>query len=163
MSKTEENLRRAFAGESMANRKYLAYAEKAEQEGYAEIAKLFKKHAEEETTHAMIHLKKLGAVKSTKENLEDAIAGETNEYQEMYPDFAKQAREEGDEEMAKYFESLAEIEQHHAEEYFKALKRLEGKQLRWQCDVCGYIHIGGEPPERCPRCGATKEHFHLID
>lgn len=163
MSATEENLRKAFCGESMANRKYLAYAEKSDEEGYPEIAKLFRKHAEEETAHALSHLKRLGAIKSTKENLEDAISGETGEYKEMYPDFAKKAREEGDEDSAKYFEALAEVEEHHAQEYYKALNKLEGRQVKWKCDVCGYIHIGGEPPERCPRCGAAKEQFRIFE
>jgi len=162
MGKTEENLKKAFAGESMANRKYLAFAEKADEEGYPEIAKLFRKHAENETYHAFSHLKKLGDVKSTKENLETAIAGETDEYQHMYPDFAKEARDEGDEETASYFEKLAEIEQHHAEEYYKALNKFEGKQTKWKCEVCGYVHVGAEPPERCPRCGAGKEAFHIV-
>ncbi|MFC1474855.1 rubrerythrin family protein [bacterium] len=163
MSKTEDNLRKAFAGESQANRKYLAFADKAEEEGHPEIAKLFRKHAENETYHALAHLKKLGDVKSTKENLEAAIAGETDEYKEMYPSFAKQAREEGDEETASYFDKLAEAEEHHAEEYYKVLQKLEGKQIKWKCEVCGYIHVGEEPPDRCPRCGAGKEAFHIIE
>lgn len=163
MSKTEENLKKAFTGESMANRKYLAFAEKADEEGYRDAAMLFRKHAEEETAHALEHLRRLSAVKSTKENLEAAISGETGEYKEMYPDFAREAREEGNEDMAKYFEALAEVEQHHAEEYYKVLNKLEGKQMKWKCDVCGYVHIGDEAPDRCPRCGASKEHFHIFE
>lgn len=163
MSKTEENLRKAFCGESMANRRYLAFADKADEEGLPEVAALFRKHAAEETAHAIAHLKRLGQVKSTKENLEEAITGETDEYKEMYPEFARQARDEGDEETAKFFEALGEIEEHHATEYYKALNKLEGKRLKWRCDVCGYVHEGDEPPERCPRCGAGREHFHLFE
>ena len=163
MSKTRDNLLDAFAGESMANRKYLAYAAKAEEEGHTEIAALFKKRAEEETAHAMQHARRMGLVNSTRENLEDAIAGETSEYTEMYPEFAKQAREEGDEDSARFFEALAEIEEHHAQEFFKALQKLDGKQLKWRCDVCGYVHLGEDPPERCPRCGASRDHFHLTE
>lgn len=163
MGKTEDNLKAAFAGESQANRKYLAFALQAEEEGYPEVAKLFRKHADHETAHALAHLKKLGLVKSTKENLEAAIAGETDESKEMYPEFAKQAREEGDESTASYFEKLAEAEQNHAEEYYKALMKLEGKQLKWKCQVCGYVHTGEEPPTRCPRCGAGKDAFVIIE
>jgi rubrerythrin len=163
MSRTEENLKAAFAGESQANRRYLAFAQKADEEGCHEVAAMFRKHAEEETTHAMMHLKRLKAVNSTKENLEASIAGETDEASAMYPEFAKIAREEGDEETAKYFEALAGIENHHAEEYYRMLKKIEGKQLRWRCDVCGYIHDGEEPPDFCPRCGADKSHFHPFE
>ncbi len=163
MSKTKENLMAAFQGESMANRKYLAFAQKADEEGYPEIAKLFRTHAEHETQHALAHARRLGLIKSTAENLETAIAGETDESKEMYPQFAKEAREEGDEETAKYFEALAEAEDNHAHEYYVALKKLEGKQLKWKCAVCGYIHTGENPPDRCPRCGAGKEAFHIVE
>jgi rubrerythrin len=163
MSKTTDNLKAAFAGESQANHKYLAYARQAEKEGFIEVAELFRKRAAEEATHAMVHLEKLGAVASTKENLEAAVAGESGEAAEMYPEFARAAREEGNEEIAKYFDALAEIENHHSETFFMALKKLEGKHPKWKCDVCGYVHEGDEPPEHCPRCGADKSHFHLID
>ena len=108
-------------------------------------------------------MSRLGLVGSTRENLEAAIAGETGEYTEMYPEFARQARDEGDENAAVFFEALAEIEGHHAQEYFKALQKLDGKQIKWRCDVCGYVHTEDEPPDRCPRCGSTKDHFHLTE
>lgn len=163
MGKTEDNLKAAFAGESQANRKYLAFAQKADEEGFPEIAKLFRLHADHETAHALAHLKRLGVVKSTKENLEAAIAGETGEYTDMYPLFAQQAREEGDESTAAYFDKVAEAEKNHAEEYYKALKKMEGKTVKWRCEVCGYIHTGEEPPSRCPRCGAGKDAFIIAE
>ena len=163
MSKTQENHLKAFAGESMATRKYLAFAQKAEEEGYPEIAELFRKRAEQESAHALEHARRLGIIKTTLENIEAAITGETDEYSEMYPRFAGEAREEGDEDAAKFFEALAEIEEYHAREFFKILQKLEGKQLKWRCAVCGNVHTGDEPPERCPVCGAAKEYSYLTN
>ncbi len=163
MGKTEENLKKALLGESLANRKYTAFAIKAEEEGYPEIAALFRKRAEEETAHALAHIRRLGLVGTTLENLEASIAGETDENAEMYPAFAKEAREEGDEESARYFDALAAIEGSHAEAFYVAMQKLEGRQLKWKCTVCGYIHTGDEPPERCPVCGASKEYFTIYE
>ena len=114
MSKTEQNLMAAFAGESQANRKYLAYAKQAQKEGYDQVAKLFRAAAEAETVHAHNHLRTLDKIKSTAENLKDAIAGETHEYTDMYPGMAKTAREEGFAEIADWFETLAKAEKSHA-------------------------------------------------
>lgn len=122
--KTEENLRSAFAGESQANRRYTAFARKADEEGYPEIANLFRATAEGETAHALGHLNLLNEVKTTKENLKSAIDGETYEYTKMYPEFARIAREEGQEASAKFFESLAKAEKMHAEKFKQALKEL---------------------------------------
>jgi rubrerythrin len=163
MSKTRENHLKAFAGESMANHKYLAFAQKAEEEGHQGIADLFRARAEQETSHALEHARRLDMIKTTKENIEAAISGETDEYSEMYPRFAQEAREEGDEDSARFFQALAEIEEYHAQDFFKALQKLEGKQLKWRCDVCGNVLTEDEPPERCPVCGAAKEYSHLTD
>ena len=122
---SKENLDCAFAGESMANGKYTAYARKADEEGYPEIANLFRSTAEGETAHALGHLKFMNAVGTTKENLQAAINGETHEFTKMYPDFAKTARAEGNEDLAKWFESLAKSEKSHAERYQKALDSLK--------------------------------------
>lgn len=163
MSQTRKNLEQAFAGESMASRRYEAFAAKAEDEGYSDIAELFRKRAREEAAHALELVRRLGIGKSTRDNLQYAISGETREFKSMYPDFAKQARETGDTDSANFFKALAEIEKHHAEEFQKALNRLDGKELKWQCSVCGYTHTGEQPPARCPRCGAVQKHFHIIE
>lgn len=122
---SKENLDCAFAGESMANRRYTAYARKADEEGYPEIANLFRATAEGETAHALGHLKFMGAVGTTAENLKAAIGGETHEFTKMYPEFAKTARAEGNEELAKWFEGMARAEKSHAERYQKALDSLK--------------------------------------
>ena len=121
MSQTEKNLWDAFAGESQANRKYLAFAKKADKEGYAQVAKLFRAAAEAETVHAHAHLRTLKDVKTTAENLNTAIAGETHEFTEMYPRMAQTARAEGFDEIADWFESLAKAEKSHAGQFRRAL------------------------------------------
>ena len=123
-SKTHANLKYAFAGESQANRKYLAFARQAEKEGFGQIAKLFRAAAEAETIHALAHLANAGGVGTTLENLEAAVAGETYEYTEMYPGFARTARQEGFEEIADWFETLAKAERSHANRFQKALDQL---------------------------------------
>jgi rubrerythrin len=133
MSKTETNLHDAFAGESQANRKYLAWAKKAEQEGFKQIAKLFKAVAEAETIHAHNHLKQMGGIKSTKENLEEAMAGEVFEFQKMYPKMIQEAEAEGDKNAVRTFTYANEVEKVHAELYKKALADL-GKND--ECPVC---------------------------
>lgn len=122
---SKENLEAAFSGESQANRKYTAYARKADEEGYPEIANLFRATAEGETAHALGHLKFMGKIGTTEENLKAAIEGETHEFTKMYPDFAKTARAEGNEELAKWFEGMARAEKAHAERYKKALDSLK--------------------------------------
>jgi len=124
MSRTEENLKAAFAGESQANRKYTAFARKADEEGYPEIAQLFRAAAEGETAHALQHLHHLNGVRTTRENLQAAIDGETEEFTSMYPEMARVAREEGREEVARWFEAVARAEKAHANRFREALKTL---------------------------------------
>jgi len=164
MANTEKNLLEAFAGESQANRKYLAFARKAEEEGYRQIAKLFRAAAEAETVHALNHLRELGGIKSTKENLEAAINGESYEFQKMYPEFIKDAKAEGKESALRSFNFANEVEKIHAELYRKALENL-GRIPEvdyYVCQVCGNT-VEGAPPDECPICGAKKEAFKKID
>lgn len=164
MSKTEKNLEEAFAGESQANRKYLAFAKKAEQEGYKQVAKLFRAAAEAETIHAHNHLRILGGIKSTKENLESAINGETYEFEKMYPQMIEDAKNEGNKSALQSFQYANEVEKIHADFYKKALKNL-GKNPEvdyYVCQVCGNT-VEGEPPDKCPICGALKKMFKKIE
>ncbi len=124
MGKTEENLKKAFAGESQANRRYLAYARKADEEGYPEVAELFRAAAEGETAHALGHLERLKEIGTTKENLKAAIEGESYERETMYPEFARVARQENKAEIAKWFEGVGRAEERHAEKFREALKKL---------------------------------------
>lgn len=164
MSQTEKNLMEAFAGESQANRKYLAFAEQAKKEGYPQVAKLFKAAAEAETVHAISHLKTLGAVKSTEENLKAAIAGETHEFKKMYPEMIKTAEAEGNKSAARSFTFANEVEKVHAELYQKALDNL--KSLPdvdyYVCSVCGYT-CEKEPPDSCPVCKAKSKAFFKVE
>ncbi len=164
MSRTEKNLQEAFAGESQANRKYLAFAKKAEEEGYPQVAKLFRAAAEAETVHAHNHLRVLGGIKSTKENLEAAISGESYEFQNMYPQMIEDAEAEGNDEARRTFVFANEVEKIHAELYRKALENL-GKNEEvdyYVCQVCGNT-VEGSAPDTCPICGAKKEMFKKID
>ncbi len=164
MSKTEKNLQDAFAGESQANRKYLAFAKKADSEGYPQVAKLFRAAAEAETVHAHNHLKQLDGIKSTKENLEAAINGESFEFQEMYPQMIKDAEEEDNKGALRSFNYANEVEKIHADLYRKALENLGNNEEAdyHVCEVCGYT-AEGEAPEKCPVCGAKKELFRKVD
>lgn len=159
---TEENLKAAFAGESQANRRYLAFAKKADQEGYAQVAKLFRAAADAETVHALKHLSVLG-VGTTADNLKTAIEGETYEYDQMYPEFIKQARAEEKGEAANSFWRANEVEKIHAGLYQQALSNLgSNPQVDYYvCQVCGNT-VEGEPPDTCPICGTKKEDFKLI-
>lgn len=164
MSKTEQNLKEAFAGESQANRKYLAFAKKAEAEGFKQVAKLFRAAAEAETVHAHNHLKELGGIKSTKENLEEAINGESYEFQKMYPQMIKDAEAEGIKGALRSFNYANDVEKIHAALYRKALENL-GKNPdadMYVCQVCGYT-VEGEAPDECPVCKAKKQSFKKID
>jgi rubrerythrin len=164
MSKTEQNLKDAFAGESQANRKYLAFAKKAEAEGFKQVAKLFRAAAEAETVHAHNHLKELGGIKSTKENLEEAINGESYEFQKMYPQMIKDAESEGNKGALRSFNYANDVEKIHAALYKKALENL-GKNPdadMYVCQVCGYT-VEGEAPDECPVCKAKKQSFKKID
>ena len=164
MPTTEENLQTAFAGESQANRKYSAFAEKAEKDGFTNVAKLFKATAQAETFHAKGHLRAMDGIKSTAQNLEAAIAGETYEFTEMYPPMLEQAQAEGHK--AKYMMEFAlEAEKVHARLYTKALEAVkEGKDLDTEvylCPVCGHIEFE-RPSDNCPICGAAPEKYMLI-
>ena len=158
-SKTEQNLMAAFAGESQARNKYTYYASKARKEGYEQIAEIFEETANNEKEHAKMWFKELhnGTIPETLENLKDAAAGENYEYTDMYVDFAKTAREEGFERLAKLFESVAEIERHHEERYLKLVENIEegivfsrDDERIWQCRNCGHIVIGKYAPEFFP-------------
>ena len=167
MSKTSENLQAAFAGESQASRKYLYFAEKAEEEGYKQIARLFRAASDAETVHARNHLKVMQGVKSTRDNLKDAISGENYEFTEMYPTFIKQAEAEGDKKAKGSFDLANKVEQIHHRLYQSALTMLEKGQAMTEksvyvCQVCGNT-VEGEAPDRCPICGAPKKMFKRID
>ena len=164
MSGTIKNLKEAFAGESQANRKYLAFAKKAEEEGFHQVAKLFRAAAEAETVHALNHLKELGDIKSTKENLAAAIGGETYEFQSMYPQMIKEAEAEGQKAAMRSFHLANEVEKIHGDLYKKALDNL-GKNPDvdyYVCQVCGNT-VEGEPPDKCPICGAPKKMFKKVE
>ena len=164
MSKTEQNLREAFAGESQANRRYLAFAKQAEKEGHPQVAKLFRAAAEAETVHAHTHLRTLGGVKSTAENLKEAIAGETHEFKKMYPAMIDEAKKAGEKAAERTFSYANEVEKVHANLYQKALDNL-GKLPEadyYVCSVCGYT-CENEPPDRCPVCNAVKKAFFKVD
>jgi len=164
VEKSIQNLKAAFAGESQANRKYLAFAEKAEKDGYPQVARLFRAAAEAETVHAINHLKALKAIGSTADNLKEAIAGETAEFREMYPGMIADAQAEGHREALRSFEFANAVEQTHAQLYQKALDNLEKKELVdiFVCTVCGHT-VEGEPPDQCPVCKALKKFFKKID
>jgi len=163
MSKTEQNLKEAFAGESQANRRYLAFAKQAEKEGYPQVAKLFRAAAEAETIHAHAHLKALGAIGNTADNLKEAIAGETHEFKEMYPAMIEEAAAEGNKAAERSFRYANEVEKVHARLYQKALDNLEDLEDvdYYICSVCGYT-CENEPPEKCPVCGAKARAFNKV-
>jgi rubrerythrin len=164
LSKTEQNLQEAFAGESQANRRYLAFAKQADQEGYPQIAKLFRAVAEAETIHAHSHLKHLGAVKTTAENLQDAISGETHEFKEMYPPMIEAAEAEGNKGAVRSFTYANEVEKIHAALYQKALDRLEHSEETdyHVCSICGYT-CEAQPPAACPVCKAKPQAFFKVE
>jgi rubrerythrin len=164
MSKTEQNLQNAFAGESQANRRYLAFAHKAETEGYKQVAKLFRAAAQAETVHAHNHLRALDGVKSTKDNLLVAISGENYEYQKMYPQMISDATDESAKNALRSFTMANEVEKIHAALYQKALESL-GKNVEtdyYVCAVCGYT-AEGEAPDDCPVCKAKKQAFQIVN
>ena len=164
MSKTEQNLRDAFAGESQANRKYLAFAKKAERDGYPQAAKLFRAAAEAETVHAHAHLKALGEIGSTLDNLKVAVAGETHEFKNMYPDMIEEAKAEGSKTAERSFTFANEVEKVHAKLYQKAIDNLDNLEEAdyYVCSVCG-MTVENEPPDRCPVCGAKSSAFFKVD
>lgn len=163
-TETEKNLSIAFAGESQANRRYLAFAKQADKEGYKEVAKLFRAVAEAETIHAHAHLKALGDVKSTRENLSEAISGEAYEFTEMYPAMIDQSRKDGNKLAERAFRYANEVEKIHASLYRDALDNLESLAEKdyYVCSVCGYT-CELEAPDKCPVCGSKSTAFFKID
>ena len=166
MSKTTENLQAAFAGESQARNKYTFFAKVARKEGYHYIAKIFEETAENEMQHAKDHFKMLNGIGDTVANLKAAMGGEDYEVESMYPQFAKEAEEEGETAAAIAFQQVAKIEAHHRERYKKLLELVESgnvfkreQPIKWKCGVCGYIVEGTEPPPKCPSCKHSKEHY----
>ncbi len=168
-TKTEQNLLSAFAGESMARNKYSYYASKAKKEGFVQIANIFEETAANEKEHAKMWFKLLhDGVPSTAENLLDAANGENYEWTDMYATFAKEAREEGFDEIANKFELVAAVEREHEERYRKLLANVEGKLVFsrdgdaiWQCLNCGHIMVGKDAPEICPVCDHPQSYFQL--
>ena len=181
MSKTTENLLKAFAGESQARNKYTYYASVAKKEGYEQISALFLETAENEKEHAKVFLKHLGKGKqkitaeypfslgNTKENLLAAADGEKEEWGILYPEFEKVAKEEGYDKVAESFKEIAEVEEQHEKRYRKLLKNVEeGKVfkkdtvVKWKCRNCGYVHTGKEAPKICPACKHPQSYYELL-
>jgi len=165
MADVQTDLKNAFAGESQANRKYLAFAKKAEEEGFRQVAKLFRAAAEAETVHAHNHLRTMDGIKSTKENLQAAIAGETYEFKEMYPGMIADAKKEGNAQAQASFNFANQVEKVHAKLYEQALKDLgKGKSKDvdyYVCPVCGNT-VEGKAPGKCPICGTLGTSFMKI-
>ncbi len=184
MKKTLDNLTKAFIGESQARNRYSFYAKTAKKEGYEKVAEVFDITAEQEKQHAKWLLRMINKIKesdenkvegeaifvfgTTKENLQSAIKGENYEYTDMYPQFAKEADEDGYTEIAKRLRAIAKAEQHHEERYKKLLKEIEEetmfkkeKEVWWVCRECGYQHFGTEPPELCPSCDHPKGFYEV--
>lgn len=169
-TKTEKNLMEAFSGESQARNKYSYYASKAKKDGYVQIGNIFEETANNEKEHAKLWFKYLngGAVGDTIDNLKDAANGENYEWTDMYARMAKEAHEEGFEEIAAKFEGVAAIEKQHEERYRKLLKNVEDKKVFskdgdciWQCSNCGHIVIGKNAPEICPVCNHPQSYFQV--
>jgi rubrerythrin len=181
-SKTEKNLLCSFAGESQARNRYTYFASKARHEGYVQIGDVFEETANQEKEHAKRFFKFLqggeleitasfpaGVIGTTLENLKAAASGEHHEQASMYPAFAKTAREEGFEEVAKTFEAVAVAEKHHEKRYLDLAKNIEQGRVfkregktRWRCRNCGYIHEGPEAPKSCAACAHPQAHFELL-
>jgi len=169
-TKTEKNLQEAFAGESMARNKYTYFASKAKKDGYVQIASIFEETAANEKEHAKMWYKLLngGKVSDTVQNLADAANGENFEWTDMYARMAREAREEGFDEIAEKFEGVAAIEREHEERYRKLLKNIEDEvvfsregDVIWQCANCGHIVVGKKAPEVCPVCDHPQAYFQL--
>jgi len=167
-SRTEQNLRTAFAGESQARNKYTYFASVAKKEGYEQIAEIFLKTAENEKEHAKLWFKALGELGSTTENLLAAAEGENYEWTDMYDEFAKVALEEGFNELAAKFKLVAKIEKHHEERYRALLNNIEmqqvfakGEMTMWECRNCGHLVMGKKAPEICPVCAHPQSFFEV--
>ena len=165
MTKSEQFLMEAFAGESQANRKYLAFAKQAEKEGYPQVAKLFRAAAEAETVHAHAHLRVAGGIKTTAENLKAAIAGETHEFEHMYPEMIAAAQAEGNKGAERSFTFANEVEKIHSQLFNKLLAH-QGKSAEtfpyYVCPICGNT-VENEPPENCQVCGTEGKLFKRVD
>ena len=179
MTKTQANLLKAFAGESMARNKYTYFAERAKKEGYEWIARVFEETADNERAHAerefqlmkgrveMTNTYDIHSLGTTLENLRNAAGGEKYEWTSMYPDFEKEAREEGEKLAADVFKEIAEVEEKHEERYNRLADRLESgtlfkttdPQTQWKCLNCGYIHTGPEAPDVCPACAKPRGYY----
>jgi rubrerythrin len=166
MSKTQENLKAAFAGESQARNKYTYFAQIARKEGYHYIAKILEETADNERRHAKDELALLDGMGDTVANLEEAVSGEHYETVEMYPEFAKVADEEGNAAAAALFRQIAKVEAHHRDRYKRLLEMVQAgsvykreQPIKWKCSVCGYVHEGTEPPAKCPCCKHPKEYY----
>ena len=168
-SQTEQNLLKAFAGESQARNKYTYYASKAKKEGYEQIAEVFLKTAENEKEHAKLWLKALDGIGTTEQNLEDAAKGENYEWTDMYKEFAETARKEGFNELAFKFEGVARVEKQHQKRYEALLKNVKenkvfskAKKVLWECRNCGYQVEGENAPAVCPVCGHPMSYFQIV-
>lgn len=165
-TKTEKNLMEAFAGESQARNKYTYYASAAKKAGFVQMANIFEETANQEKEHAKMWFKEFHGIGDVAENLADAAAGENEEWTSMYARMAKEAREEGFEELAEKFEGVAKVEAAHERRYLKLLESYKNgatfkgdAPLGWKCNNCGYIHEGDEAPEVCPVCAHPRAHF----
>ena len=164
---TKDNLAAAFAGESQANRRYLAFAQQAERDGYSQVSKLFKAAAAAETVHALGHLKAMGGIQGTEENIQTAIEGEHHEYTSMYPEFRREAVDENEKRAAVMFRYALAVEEIHHDLYQAAMEAVKaGNDLEEQpihgCSVCGNTFVG-EVPEICPVCNTGKDKFHAVE
>ena len=167
MAATKDNLSAAFAGESRANRKYLFFADKADKEGHAQVARLFRAAADAETVHARNHLVVLEGIGSTEQNLQEAVAGESDEFENMYPMFIEQAEKEGQEEALRSFRKANAVERIHHTLYSKALEALQSEDTPkeepyYVCQVCGNT-VSSKAPAICPICGVPQTMFKKID
>jgi rubrerythrin len=168
-TKTEKNLMDAFAGESQARNKYTYFASIARKEGYEKIAAIFQETADNEKEHAKLHFKLLAGIGTTADNLRAAAAGETDEYTDMYPRMAREAKEEGFADIAYLFDAIGRIERHHQERYSALLAELEAgkvfsrdEKVTWKCMNCGHIHEGTQAPGICPVCKHPRAYFEQI-
>lgn len=168
-TKTEKNLQAAFAGESQARNKYTYFASVAKKEGYEQISAIFLETAEQEMEHAKLHLKALGGIGDTAANLKAAAGGEGEEWMDMYPRMAKEAREEGFDDIARALEGIGKIEKEHQQRYQALLKNLEAGQVfrkeekvRWRCRKCGFTHEGTQALTTCPICHHPQAYFEIV-
>ena len=168
-TKTEKNLWRAFAGESQARNKYTYFASVAKKEGYEQIAAIFLETADQEKEHAKLHLKALAGIGDTVANLRAAAAGEGDEWTNMYPAMAQEARNEGFDDIARVLEGIGRIEKEHQARYQALLSNLEGsvvfrkaQQVKWRCRNCGFVHEGTDALKQCPICQHPQAYFEMV-